>query len=247
LLSVAIPAQQTLACSRYVMEAFRGAWRSKREVLLVYNGVMVPEREVGDAAGTVRREFEVREGAPLVVMASRLQRWKGVHVFVEAAACLAQRFPDARFLVVGGSLFGLEPGYARELRLQVDRLALRKALVLAGHRTDMFRIFAAADVVVHSSIEPDPFPTVLLEAMALARPVVASRLGGPTEIVDDGVTGFLLTPGDPDQLARAIFTLLNDPALRVRMGQAGVARVRARFSAAAMARGIEDVYASLIA
>lgn len=106
----------------------------------------------------------------------------------------------------------------------------------------MYRFLAAADLVVHNSIEADSFPTVLPEAMALGRPVIGSDLGGPREIVEDGVTGLLVAPNQPDLLAQAILALLGDPERRVEMGRAGVARLRAHFHATRMARQFEMVY-----
>lgn len=110
----------------------------------------------------------------------------------------------------------------------------------------MYRFLAAADVVIHTAIQPDSFPTVLLESMALGRAVIATDLGGPREIVEDGVTGMLVPPHRADLLAEAMRTLLADPPRRRKMGQAGAERSRERFHAARMAREIERLYEPLI-
>src|SRR2546427_757027 len=196
--------------------------------------------------GTARLEFGIVDEVPLVVIASRLQPWKGVHVFLDSAALVVRQYPEARFMIVGGTLFGLGKDYAAELRRKVDRLGLVHSVVFTGHRADVRRFFAAADIVVHSSIEPDPFPTVLLEAMMCGKPVIASNAGGPREIVDSGVTGLLVPPGDAEHLAQAILTLLGDPERRLRMGQGGAARVREAFSAERMARHLEALYECMV-
>lgn len=246
LLSVLVPARQTVACSNWVAEAYKGSWHLERSVLVVNSGVMTDTGSFSNPATTVREEFGIPRDAHLVVMATRLQRWKGVHVFLDSASKIAARRRDVVFMVVGGSLFGLEENYSDELRRQVDTMGITESVVFTGYRPDVWRFFDAADIVVHASIEPDPFPTVLLEAMVWAKPVVAPALGGPIEIVEQGVTGLLVTPGDPASMAEAIQALLADHRLRVRLGQAGVRRVKERFSAEGMARRIQGVYEQLI-
>lgn len=242
LLSVLVPARITMACSTYVAAEFRRAWRSSRTVVVVHNGVPVQDPvNPGDGA-SVREEFGVPIRTPLIIMVSRLQRWKGIHVFLEAAASVARQRPEPHFMVVGGALFGLDQGYAASLHDMVNRLGLKRRVHLVGYRSDVAGFFAAADVVVHASIEPEPFGMVLLEAMAAGKPVIASDLGGPREIVENGVTGLLVPPSHPERLARAILTLLNDPERMIRMGKAGATRVRERLSAERMVRGVEAVY-----
>src|SRR5690606_18210714 len=111
---------------------------------------------------------------------------------------------------------------------------LRERLVYLGFRPDAERIIAAADVIVCSS-RFESYGMVNVEAMASAKPVVSTRRGGPSETVVDGETGFLVDAGDASALADHVVALLNDPALRARLGAAGRARVEAHFSAAAMA------------
>jgi glycosyltransferase involved in cell wall biosynthesis len=106
---------------------------------------------------------------------------------------------------------------------------------------EMPGLYAAVDVVTCPSIWDDPFPTVNLEAMAASRPVVASRVGGVPEAVQDGTTGLLVPPGDDAALADALATLIANPEHRHRLGEAGRAASRT-FSIAAAARGLEDLY-----
>jgi glycosyltransferase involved in cell wall biosynthesis len=246
LLSFAIPARQTIACSNYVAHAFQSVWHSRRKVLVVHSGIVPRTNSATVQAPTVRQEFGIPDGVPLVVMATRLQRWKGVHVFLDSAAQIVQKYREARFMVVGGTLFGLGEDYAEELRRQVERLQLANAVVFTGYRADVARFFEAADVVVHASIEPDPFPTVLLEAMDCAKPVVASDSGGPREIVQHAVTGFLVQPDQPDLQAQAVLRLIDNRDLGLQMGRAGATRVRTEFTAVRMTKRIELLYEGLI-
>jgi glycosyltransferase involved in cell wall biosynthesis len=243
-LSVVAPAARTIACSEYVAEGFRRAWGNRRRVTVVHNGLL-PFPRLRPSPG-VREEFGISDSALLVLMVARLQRWKGVHVFLDAVAELAKHRPDSRFLVLGGTLFGLDKEYASELRVRSERLGIARALQFAGHRSDTWRFYDAADVVVHASINPDPFPTVLLEAMAAGKPVIASDLGGPREIVLHGETGLLVPAGRADLLAESVLTLAQDPSLRARMGQSGAARFQANFLARRMADDLQAIYTQLL-
>ena len=245
LLSVAAPARCTVACSAYVAGEFRRAWHSRRELEVVYNGTMPCVSTVREPR-SIRAEFGIPDVASIIVMATRLQRWKGVHIFLDAAARVLKSHPEAFFIVVGGTLFGLEQAYALELHQQVERLKLNRSVCLAGFRSDVNPFYSAADIVVHSSIEPEPFGMVLIEAMACAKPVIASDSGGPREIVETGVTGLLVPPRDPEALAQAILALLRDPDRRVQMGRAGAARVRACFSTEHMVGQLQALYEEML-
>jgi glycosyltransferase involved in cell wall biosynthesis len=102
------------------------------------------------------------------------------------------------------------------------------------------------DVVVHASTEPEPFGRVIAEAMAMRRPVIATRAGGPTEIIEDGRTGFLVPPGDVEALADQITALLTDSALAGRIAEAGYEEARKRFSAEAHSALVQGVYDSVL-
>jgi glycosyltransferase involved in cell wall biosynthesis len=246
LLSVMIPARVTVACSRYVAEAFAHAWFSKRKVVVVYNGVPPYSTVIPDGGGGMRKEFGIPADAPVVLMVSRLQRGKGVHVLVKAAERVAATNPKVQFVIVGGTLFGLEAGYHAILQDQVVRLGLERMVCLAGHRSDVASFYAASDVVVHPAIEPESFGMVLVEAMAAGKPVIASDLGGPREIVNNGVTGLLVPPKDVAQLTRAILTLLNDPERRAQMGRAGAIRVRDCFGTEGMVGRLQSLYEQML-
>lgn len=246
LLSMTVPARRTVACSDYVAVGFRQAWHSRRRLVVIHNGVLSAVSAVGTSP-TVRDEFGIPDGAAIVLMAARLQWGKGVHVFLDAAVHVARNHPAVCFVIVGAALFGLEEHYTLELHQQVDRLNLTQAVRFLGYRSDVFRFYSAADLVVQSSIEPEAFGMVLVEAMACGKPVIASDSGASREIVESGVTGLLVPPGDAEQLGQAILTLLGDRERRLRMGRAGAARVREFFTAERMVERLEAVYQEVFA
>src|SRR6266404_5373723 len=144
--------------------------------------------------GEVRDSLGLQAGGPCFGMIGMLLPWKGQTVFLRAAARVLERFPHACVLVVGGPPSGGE-GYARELRNLARELGIGDRVIFTGLRSDVADILPVLDIVVHASVDPEPFGRVIIEAMALRRPVVASRAGGPTEIIEDGKTGLLVAPG----------------------------------------------------
>jgi glycosyltransferase involved in cell wall biosynthesis len=160
----------------------------------------------------------------------QLLEWKGQHVFLEAAKRVFDRCNNCVAVIVGG-----EPGRSGKqmeyLRDYAAKLAIADRVRFTGHRSDVPQVMAELDVVVHASIKPEPFGTVVAEAMAMKRAVIAARNGGMPEYVEDGVNGLLSTPGDAGQLAEAILRLLGDADLRRRMGENGRRTVIERFAA----------------
>lgn len=190
-----------------------------------------PIRQVDEASvAAARRELGAGEGDVLFGSFGRLQRWKGQDVFVAAAAQVARARPSARFVVVGGSVFGLEPEYLESLKQDAARAGLGDRLCFTGFRSDVPALMAACQVVCHTSRVAEPFGLVIIEAMALGRPVIATAGGGPSEIIASAEDGVLVRPEDPDALAAAMIALHDDPERRRSLGQRGAARVRAHFS-----------------
>lgn len=241
-LALRVPARAVVAVSEYAATSLRAAG-ARAPVHVIYNGVEV------DAPGAAERPggWPPEHAAPRIVWCGRLQRWKGPHVFVEAAARVRREVPAARFVVVGGSPFGLEPELPAELERLRNRWHLDTVLELTGHLEDPRPILGDAAVVVDSSVQPGTASMVLLEAMALGKAVVGSRVGGVPEYVEDGVTGVLVPPGEVDALADAIVRLLADDGERARLGAEAHRRVAERFSAAAASRRMEALYDALLA
>jgi glycosyltransferase involved in cell wall biosynthesis len=236
---------EVIAISAAVAEALR--WRHPK-IKVIPDGIEVVEFLGGRDGLSIRREEGIPAQVPLVGFVGRLDPWKGAHVFVRAAAEVARQRPSVRFMVCGGPLDG-HLRYAADLRAQANSLGLDGRMIFADWRYPPNRIpevMAALDVLVHASVEPEPFGMVLLEAMAGAKPVIAASAGGPIEIVRDGVTGILYPPGDHTELARAILSVVDNPALAQSMGRAGHERARDVFPLAGHARMVEDAYRSAL-
>jgi L-malate glycosyltransferase len=160
---------------------------------------------------------------------------KGQRHLVDSALLVLADVPDARFVIAGEG--ELRPSLER----QIKEHHLEKHVLLTGFRPDVLSLHKAFDIFVMSSIT-EGLGTSLLDAMAAGKPVVATAVGGIPEVVVDGETGFLVPPRDHDAMAGAIVRLLTDEPLRRRMGEAGRARVRARFSAERMVQDTMKVY-----
>jgi len=236
--------RRIIAVSRHLREHYAGVLRVTD---IIPDGVLLlPPTSQAEA----RRVMNLPMDACLVTLAARLVRWKGHVIFLRALAQLAPDYPQLHGQIVGGwseaenrsgPLAGGGP-YHRELLALTSEVGLTGRVTFTGHTNAIALTFAASDLVAHTSTLPEPFGRVIVEAMAAARPVVAARAGGAPEIVDDGVTGLLTTPGDVDALAAAIRQLLENPQLREQMGVAGRARAEREYSLPLMAERFTQVW-----
>jgi glycosyltransferase involved in cell wall biosynthesis len=215
-----------------------------RRFLTVYDGIDCEQFAPG-GGGAIRREFGIPADAPLVGIVGHLQRWKGQLLVVEAVARARARSPELHCLIVGG-VHRLGEEYAAEVRALIAAHGLERHVTLTGARRDVPACMDAMDVVIHSSTRPEPFGRVLIEAMALGRPVIAPRLGGPCEIVADGETGLLVSAGDAGALAGAIVELITDPARRSAMGRAARERVDRVFDIRQHVRTMENIFDEIL-
>lgn len=196
-------------------------------------------------ASRQRTELRLGPGAPVFGILGTLLEWKGHRVFLQAARAVMDALPNARALVIGEAP-GRSQHYHEELCRLADTLGIADRVVFTGFRKDIPELVQVLDVVVHASITPEPFGRVIVEAMAMRKPVVATRAGGPLEIIENGVSGYLVPPDDAEALADRILQLLKDPAHRREIGERARREVEARFSARVHARLVEEVYAEAL-
>lgn len=204
---------------------------------VVYEGV--PDRPAAAGGREALAALGVPENAPVVGNVAALTGHKDHETLLRAARMVLDRAPQVRFVVVGEG----------ELRARLEalhrELGLGERCLLAGFRTDLDRLLPAFSIFCLTS-HMEGLGTSLLDAMAFARPVVATRAGGIPEAVDDGVTGIVVPPRDPAALAQALLELLDDPARREAFGRAGRLRFEERFTADRMVDNTLSVYAELV-
>lgn len=206
-------------------------------VRVVANGIAAGEG--GSERETLRAELGLPPG-PLVGVFSRLSPWKGQHVLLEALT----RLPRVGCVIVGDALFG-ETAYVDELKTFVRDHGLAGRVRFLGHRDDVRRVMRAVDIVIHPSVDPEPFGRTLVEAMLARVPVIATDAGAASDILDHGVAGTLVPPNDSAALAAAIAAAFDDPAATAIKIARAARRAQECYGVARMLKAIAALVATL--
>jgi len=194
---------------------------------LLYNGIdYQPYLEVKT---DIKNEMPGSEGKVLIGMIGRINHWKGQGYFLDIAELLVQKSKNVHFLMVGDAFPGSEH-LVKEMLGKIKKMGLENQVTYLGFRKDIPQILKSLDVFVLPSILPDPFPTVILEAMASEKPVVATDHGGAQEMIQEGQTGFLIPWNNAAKGADAVSILVQNEKLRNKMGLNGRKRVLEKFS-----------------
>jgi glycosyltransferase involved in cell wall biosynthesis len=223
--AAAIPAAAVICSS----EATRSAQRRlspRRRVETVYPGIPLAEVRAWRGRGEAVRARLGWGTAPVVGMVARLSPWKGQRTFLESASLVASQRPDVCFVVVGGALMGTEGNYPEELRRLATSLGIVDRVHFAGHVDAPYAWLDALDVVVHAS-RGEPFGLVIVEAMALGKPVICSHDGGPLEIIGEAECALTVPPGDARSLGAAIRRALEEPGLAAWLASRAAMRAQA--------------------
>ena len=230
-----------------VSEAVAQQFRSPSGVSVIPNGF--PREEFDSVPLERGDDFRKRFGFQqevLVAVVGRIKwRRKGQEVLVAAAALLRDQFPNARFLLIGSPFPGNEEHLVR-LQELIQDLKLADRVTITGDVSDIKGAYRGIDISVLTSVDPEPFGGVVIEAMAMGKPVIGTRIGGTTEQIADGVTGLLVAPGDAEQLADALRKLLTAAELREAMGRSGRSRFLERFEFAPFYGRIIELYRQLV-
>jgi glycosyltransferase involved in cell wall biosynthesis len=210
-----------------------------RNIVVIRNGITLSRFAAKSRNAVLRRELGVPLAARLVAVFSRLNRFKGVEYFLDAASLLAGKFPDVYFLVVGDGL------NKEELEEYARHLGLGQRIVFTGFRSDVPDLLSEVAISVLPSLSEGTSNT-LLESMAAGVPVIATRVGGNPEVIVDGVSGLLVPPRDSAALAAAAARLLEDEELALALGLAGKCRVSELFSQEGSVLQTEHLYQRLV-
>ena len=193
-------------------------------IITIYNGINTdayyPDNEL---RGRIRKEFGINSMQPVIGTVGSLSPVKGHTYLLKAAAIVTKTFPDAVFLVAGGGeLLG-------QLQIEASQLGIEKKLIFLGPREDIRALLQDVDIFILPSLS-EGLPLSVLEAMACAKPVVATNVGGIPEVIMDGQTGFSVPPRNPEALAEKILLLLKNKSFAEKFGRAGNERVRKEFT-----------------
>jgi len=212
------------------------------KVIRIYNGIEIehydPER-MDESRNKVRHELVLNEKASIIGAIGRLVWQKGFEYLIRSFPGFLKSCPDARLLLVG------DGPLRANLEALSEALDMKDKIIFAGFRSDIKEVLASMDVLAIPSLL-EGFPMVTLEAMAMAKPIVATDIDGLREQIIDGESGILLPPEDPNALTTSIIKLLNDPQLAVRIGLNARKQVEKEFPLEKMIMETHDVYQSLI-
>jgi glycosyltransferase involved in cell wall biosynthesis len=219
-------------------EVARRKWIPRERIHVIPNGIDV-ELFDADCAAVPRQTLGLPAG-PLVAAISRLDGDKDLPTLLRAVPAVLARVPDANLVIAG------DGPLRRDLEQLAVALGIGNRTGFLGHRSDVKQLLRVCDVVALSS-RREGLPLVVLEAMAMRKPVVATSVGGVSEAVLDGVTGVLVPPRTPEALASALVRLLQDPQTAVRLGRAGRERVERHYAIGAMVEQVQRVYLTKVA
>jgi glycosyltransferase involved in cell wall biosynthesis len=233
--------KKVIAVSDAVYENWLPSIESEK-LVRIYNGI--PIETSSSIHSTIREELNVASNELLIGMIGRLNLYKGQFYFLDIARELIKKNNDLKFVVVGDAFSGYEYLY-EQLENNIKNAGLEKQVFYLGYRTDISQIMKGLDIFVLPSIKPDPFPTVVLEAMSLEIPVVATAQGGALEQVLDGVTGIHIPIDNPSFSAEKMEPLLLDAALRKSYGKKGKERVEEHYALEVFEKNIHQLIESI--
>jgi glycosyltransferase involved in cell wall biosynthesis len=210
----------------------RGRKGARRKTAVAYPGVEPPPPD-GPEGEAFRRQFSAPERPLLIGMVGRLHHWKGQEYFFDALCELKKRNIGGFRALLVGDAYRDYPEWPERLRQKSRALGLEQEVVFCGHRNDVYAVYRGLDIAVAPSTRPEPFGLVVAEAMSAELPVIATAWGGPAEVIEDGISGFLVPTGDPVLFSARLEQLIRDPGLRRQMGRRARQRVESAFSAAA--------------
>lgn len=215
--------------------------------IVVHNAVNLGEFSSAYDAALIRSEFGWNGNERVVGVVGRLDWWKGHEYFLEAMAKAIEQMPNLRGLIIGEpEIAPRSRVYFQKLHVLTKSLELGDKIVFTGFRSDVRRLISALDVVVLSSATPEPFGLVVIEAMALGKPVVATAAGGPLDIIEDGVNGILVPCQDATAMAQAILELLSNQTKTEQISRAGRQRIIEKFTITDQVAAVQSIYDTIM-
>jgi glycosyltransferase involved in cell wall biosynthesis len=235
--------KRIISVSNAVEKMFKG--KSAQKVQVVYNGTDIEKFSPQTDGTLIRMEFDIAENELVVGMVGRLTEWKGQREFIKASFLVAKEMERVKFMIVGGTTFS-SAAYFEELKQLVHELRLSDKVIFTGFRNDIPNLIAAMDICVLPSVLPDPCPLTLFDYMASGKPVVASHLGGPSEIIEHGKDGFLVDPEETENIANIVIELLRDKSLRNKIAESARKKIVEQFSIEKFGSEFQRIYCEVL-
>ena len=238
-----------LAVSKAVAERFRGSllklFPRRVPITVIHNGVDVETfHPVPKLRREIRSELGLDQDAPVIAIVGQLTKRKGQLELIESFASFAKELPNSVLLIIGEAMFNRDHDYFQELRTRTLDLGIADRVKFLGQREDIPALMNAIDLLVVNS-RKEPFGLTVVEAMAVGIPVVATNVDGIAEIIEPGVTGWLVDPTDKDQLSARILKTLRNPEARQQVSDRALSEVRLRFAAERFMSDLHLLYSGL--
>jgi L-malate glycosyltransferase len=236
----ALLSKRVLMVSRKVQENFVSVGLNHKKCIVHYLGIDMAVADV--SREQIRREFGIQDDEIVIVCVAFHSPIKGIDVLLEAMGIIVENFPKVLLLQVGSTKDPHETDVLKELS---NKLGIKDRVIWAGYRNDVVNILHGGDIYCQPS-RNEGLGLAILEAMSMKLPVIATRVGGIPEAVEEGVTGLLVSSESPAELAAGIALLLRDPGKCKEMGDAGKRKVEKEFSLTQQNEKLIDIYESLI-
>jgi len=198
-------------------------------IRVVHNGLDLSRYHIVETPSELRSKYNIGDTDPIIGVVGNIRVWKGQEIIVRAMSELVEKHSNIRCLLVGASSLTDAPYKGKLISICKD-LDIEDNVIFTGFQNNPIDYMNLMDIVVHTSVEPEPFGIVLLEAMFLAKPLISTTIGGPAEIVVNGESGLLVEPGKPELLAEAVDKLLSNPIYAKEIGQHGNRRLHEEFT-----------------
>lgn len=229
---------KVVAVSDEIKKELKKCVFKKSKIVTIYNGIDVNKYSLSSNGERIRKEFKIKDGYKIVGSVGRLSIQKGYDYFLEAARMVLDEMQQTVFLIVGDGIL------RRDLEEKVKRIGLINNVIFTGARTDVLDIYSCLDIFVLSSIR-EGLPMVILEALAMKKPAIATNVGGVSRVIKNERTGILLPPRNPEYLAQAIISLLKERDKAEFLALNGRKFIEEKFSSTVMAQKYNRIYEKL--
>jgi glycosyltransferase involved in cell wall biosynthesis len=235
-----------IANSRATFDGYNKYMRDGQKSYIIHNAVDLRDYSVPtDNKKKFLEKYSIKEDSFIIGIAASIEPKKRQDVYLKAFEKLVKKYPNVITLIIGDTGFPNDIIYLNRLKEFVKERNLKEKVIFTGFVKEIVDLYKVIDLLVLPSIQ-ESFGRVLIEAMAARKPVVASRVGGISEVVEDGVTGFLVTPGNHNDLTSAIEKIISDGKLASKFGEQGEARVKRLFNIEEHVRKVEQIYLEIL-
>jgi glycosyltransferase involved in cell wall biosynthesis len=238
-----------MAVSRSLQDELVARGFTEQRVVTIHNGIDIESMCSGaenNGDNSIRKEFNIAPDGIVLTVIALLRPRKGIEIAINAIRSVMKYHNNVHLLIVGDDSISEEENYGMRMRALASGMGIGAHVTFTGFRDDIPSILKDSDVFLLPSLFGEGLPMTVLEAMAMGVPVVASRVEGVPEVIDDGATGFLFNPGDVDGLANVVIRVLDDPGLLKRVSKRGQRKVLRELNGRGQAERVTRVYEEVL-